>query len=364
LTLFALACLEQDAVALYWRQVHHKDSPIDGLKRIPAWASGARLSEPANDAKQALIAEIARFDAKVVASFNAGRFGVLDTAVEEGGESDERNVPVPLRFAMKEMTSPSRAKTPSLSARDALERLPEPVLSPAPLDTPADVDGAGAPGEGIALGSTDSVLFVGDSLMQGIAPHVNSSLYKRYAIHGIDLSRQSTGLSYPGFFNWPEQIEKAFRKAPEIKLMVVFLGPNDPWDFPNEKHKPYLKFKSEDWESAYRVRIREVLEIARKNDARVFWLEVPCMRKKDLDTRMAYLNRLFSDEVKKSGEIFLPTGKILGCEKGEFSSFMNSNGKKKKSRIDDGVHFTIAGQKRVADEILFLIRAKPRRAAR
>jgi hypothetical protein len=212
------------------------------------------------------------------------------------------------------------------------------------------------------LDKADSVLFVGDSLMQGIAPRVQTSLFKQYAIRSINLSKQSTGLAYPDFFNWPERIKETFQETPGIRLMIVFLGPNDPWNFPRLKGKPYLKFKSEDWESVYRARIREVIAIARENGTRVFWLEVPCMRKKELGTSMAYLNRLFSEEVEKNGEFFLPTGKILGCEQGQFSSFMNANGKKKKSRIDDGVHFTIAGQKRIADEILSFIHVKQEEA--
>src|SRR5699024_523915 len=48
----------------------------------------------------------------------------------------------------------------------------------------------------------DKLFFVGDSLMQGVAPRVKQSLYKSENIDGIDLSKQSTGLAYPKFYNW------------------------------------------------------------------------------------------------------------------------------------------------------------------
>jgi hypothetical protein len=387
LTLAFLAWLEQDAVGLYWRQVHHEDAPIDGLKRVSLWASGARLNEALSGAKRRLRGEIARFDEYAVASFNAGRFAGVDTPGEEGGGNEgsiqarrlgsedmegprpasaveERSAEIPSRLAKIEPLSPPATRAPVFPAED-VSGLPE---SARPVGSSTESGGgkkkADVPGAGVALGKADSVLFVGDSLMQGVAPHVHASLYKHYAIRSLNLSRQSTGLAYPDFFDWPKRIKETFHEAPEIKLMIVFLGPNDPWDFPHRKGKPYLKFKSEDWESVYRARIREVIEIARENGAKVFWLEVPCMRKKELDTSMSYLNRLFSEEVEKSGELFLPTGKILGCDEGQFSSFMNSNGKKKKSRIDDGVHFTIAGQRKIADEILSLIHVTQEQAAR
>ncbi|MDR2452548.1 MAG: DUF459 domain-containing protein [Candidatus Accumulibacter sp.] len=353
LTLAFLAWLEQDAVGLYWRQVHHEDAPIDGLKHVPLWTSGARLNEALSGAKLRLLGEIARFDEYAVASFNAGRFAGVDTPGEEGGAE------VPSRLAKIDPLSPPATRAPVFPAED-VSGLP----AGSSTESGEVKKNADLPGARVSLGKVDSVLFVGDSLMQGVAPHVHASLYKHYEIRSLNLSRQSTGLAYPDFFDWPKQIKETFHEAPEIKLMIVFLGPNDPWDFPHRKGKPYLKFKSEDWESVYRARIREVIEIARENGARVFWLEVPCMREKELDTSMTYLNRLFADEVEKSGEFFLPTGRILGCDEGQFSSFMNSNGKKKKSRIDDGVHFTIAGQKRIADEILSLIRLTQEHAAR
>ncbi|MDR1276433.1 MAG: DUF459 domain-containing protein [Candidatus Accumulibacter sp.] len=413
-TLALLTCLEQDAITRYWRQVHHEDAPIDVLKFIPAWASGARLNDAMNAAKLRVFDTLARFDVATVASFNAERFaaddargvmkaesaeGLASVENDGGGVDNRENAGPPQRLAMlapslppdvpppaplvpptpptlptpptppTPKSAPKRSSVASATAPTTPTTLSAPLTPPAPPVPPAfapEDDDSGAetdaelPKARVSLDAANRVLFVGDSLMQGVAPHVHTSLFKRFAIHGIDLSKQSTGLAYPDFFNWPRQIKKALHENPEIKLMVVFLGPNDPWDFPHERGKPYLKFKSEVWESAYRARIREVLEIARENGTRVFWLEVPCMRRRELDARMVYLNGLFSDEVKKSGEFFLTTGKILGCDNGQFSSFMDSNGKRKKSRIDDGVHFTIAGQRKIADEILSFIHADPR----
>ncbi|MDR2625735.1 MAG: DUF459 domain-containing protein, partial [Zoogloeaceae bacterium] len=304
-----------------------------------------------------------------VASFNNEYFAAnekdseTDAALQANAQETEAENLAPPVAPQKSGEVPSRRVAlapPSLPAGQTASDLPE--ESPAAQRDEAE-EGAKPARVGAVLEKADSVLFVGDSLMQGVAPHVHLSLFKRYTIHGINLSKQSTGLAYPDFFNWPEQIRKTFQATPGIKLMIVFLGPNDPWDFPYLKGQPYLKFKSEDWENVYRARIREVIEIARENDARVFWLEVPCMRKRELDASMTYLNRLFAEEVKKSGELFLPTSALLGCAEGKFSSFMDADGKKKKSRIDDGVHFTIAGQKRIADEILSFIHIQPEEAA-
>ena len=68
--------------------------------------------------------------------------------------------------------------------------------------------------------------------MQGVAPHVQKWLSETYGIKTINLSKQSTGLTYPGFFNWPQTIGNTLATNPQIKILVMFLGPNDPWDIP------------------------------------------------------------------------------------------------------------------------------------
>lgn len=72
--------------------------------------------------------------------------------------------------------------------------------------------------------------------MQGVAPFVQKHLKQEYGVQSVNLSKQSTGLSYPNFFDWPKTIEQTLQKEPDIRVLVVFLGPNDPWDFPMGKN--------------------------------------------------------------------------------------------------------------------------------
>ncbi|HCR6473330.1 TPA: DUF459 domain-containing protein, partial [Shigella flexneri] len=80
-----------------------------------------------------------------------------------------------------------------------------------------------APPANIVLGQGDKVFFAGDSMMQGVAPFVERSLKKQYGIQSVNLSKQSTGLSYPKFFDWPNTIEQTLKQQTDIRLLVVFL---------------------------------------------------------------------------------------------------------------------------------------------
>ena len=204
----------------------------------------------------------------------------------------------------------------------------------------------------ITLNQKDRVLFAGDSLMQGVAPYVKKMLFKQYKIESINLSKQSTGLAYPKALNWPKTINDSLVANPSIKLLVIFLGPNDPWDFAVKGYVKYAKFKSELWEEQYRLRIVSILEIAKQNHVHVLWLAPPCMRKPKLNDGMIYLTQLYKSEVEKAQQHFLETNELLGCDYHEFRSFIETEKQKVKVRVDDGIHFTPTGQKILAEAIM------------
>lgn len=191
-----------------------------------------------------------------------------------------------------------------------------------------------------------SVLLIGDSMMQGIAPYLVRSL-KKHHIYGINLSKHSTGLTYKHYFNWESATREALSKNPHIELVVVILGANDPWTM-----KKSIAFKTSLWEEIYLSRIQEIIDVAQDYGARVVWYEVPAVREEKLNAKIAYLNELYERSVRESGEFFLQTNGII-TQGTHYSAFIrNAKGKSVQVRIDDGVHFTSRGYKIMADILL------------
>lgn len=208
--------------------------------------------------------------------------------------------------------------------------------------------------EQIPLQAGDKVLLIGDSLMQGVAPFVQQTLQRQYNINSINLSKQSTGLSYPDFFNWPAEVEKTLAVDKSIKAVVVFLGPNDPWDFPDPEQgskAPYLKFKSKAWEAVYRARISRIVESAQKHDAGVIWLGLPFMKPEKLNEQMLYLDGIMRSEMRDKG-IFVPTKYILTGGAPAYVDTIMLEGKSVRVRSKDGIHFTPTGQRQIAIAIM------------
>ncbi|WP_392560996.1 SGNH family hydrolase [Orbus sturtevantii] len=372
-TLIGLLLLYQQSIAIYWQQTYHRSMPLFGWQDKPFLSSIAKLNQQLLADEDIYFSAVADFNDQLVQKYNhliletkssqdehvfdhvtydsktnhedepTSKLASKQTALEPVHAKTERDEAPPLlttpTLSIKNEAKNDEAKDVTIKAKSSVEmstNLKDPVQQVVP----------------ITVHPVDKILFIGDSLMQGVAPRVKRSLYQKYHIESLDLSKQSTGLSYPGAFNWPKTVEDTLAQEPSIKVVVVFLGPNDPWNFPVKGHAKYLQFKSAQWEATYRYRINRILKAAQLNKADVIWLGVPCMRKAKLHRDVVYLNTLYHSEVAKIGGHYIPTSELLGCSDKEYANFVTTNKGNAKVRIDDGIHFSVLGQKILANRII------------
>lgn len=348
-TSLLLVWFNQQSIRLYCQQKYHDDCEIPGLSQNPQWRFGAQLNQALENARVAFVGSFAASaDLSLVAQAEAA--------------ADEEPAPLP-----KVATAPAPEHPPLSAAHAAPTHTatqapvpapvhPQPVAVAPVVSHPPQVEPGRTAPLMASLAKGDEVFFVGDSLMQGVAPHMANTLRKRYNVKSLNLSKQSTGLAYPSFFNWPKTVESTLASNPNIRLMVIFLGPNDPWDMPVVKGKPFLRFKTPDWEAAYRQRIDSILDTAQAHNVQVIWVGPPNMEKPKLSTAMAYLSDLYKSQIERYQQHFVSANEILGYQNDEFSYYRTTgDGKKVKTRVDDGIHFTTTGQKLIAERVISLI---------
>lgn len=194
-----------------------------------------------------------------------------------------------------------------------------------------------------SLQKGDVVVLIGDSLMQGVGMTLVSMLKKHGAIP-INLSKQSTGLTYNNHFDWEKTLSDALLAQP-VQYVIIMLGANDPWDMIDPENKArFIKFKTKRWEEIYRARIQSLLALAHEHGAQVFWYEAPYMKKEKLNEGILYLNTLYEDEAQQNGAIFLHSNDVLSENK-TFSAYITRNDKKIKVRANDGIHFSGEGSR-------------------
>lgn len=202
----------------------------------------------------------------------------------------------------------------------------------------------------LTLNSNQKVFFAGDSLMQGVAPHIQKHL-QQLGVQSVNLSKQSTGLAYPKFFDWPTTIKDTITKDKDIKVLVILLGPNDPWDMPVKGGGQYLKFKSPEWDSEYQSRMADILNFAKAHHVGVIWVTPPNMKKEKLDTQMMHINTVMMAELSRHNVQVIDSRPVLGSIENHYHDYVEQDGQKIKVRSGDGIHFTPNGQRILAQHI-------------
>jgi len=335
-----LVWLNQRSLTLYCQQQYHQGCELPLLGEQAAWRLGGKLDQALVDARERFFDSLGaqRLEPPPVDPAPAPLLPEAPPVVE---------LPANIPVVTVKLDAPAARPAPPAPAPKPPALVPaRPVAAPLPV----------AYSPRVTLGRNDEVFLVGDSMMQGVAPHLANTLLKRHGIRSLNLSRQSTGLAYPGFFDWPQTVARTLRERPGIRLMVVFLGPNDPWDMPQGKGKPFLRFQTPAWETAYRQRIDALLDQARAHSVQVIWVGPPNMRQPRLSTAMAYLSELYRQQALRHGQHYLSANAVLGYKADEFSSTVqNGQGGQLRTRADDGIHFTPSGQKLIANQVLALI---------
>lgn len=342
--------ISQNSIEAYWQQTYHRNSPIWELNQYAWWTKGQvvqkRAEQTFEDLQQWLISQNEKWNNAIqpkkeitnemLESEFANRLLNSLITIFEYQKKD-----IKTEMDITRLSKEINDKPLDINRQIIIEEIrPEEISEEVDLLS--------------FIGQDGSVLFAGDSLMQGVAPHMQKYLNENFAMKTINLSKQSTGLSYPSFFDWPKTIEDTFKSQENIKLLIVFLGANDPWDFPNpsKPNAKYLPFQSEEWESIYRQRIKNIMTSAQKRNIVVIWIGIPYMRKPKLNEQVIYLNKLYETEANQyDNAIFFATDKLLS-NNNAYSDRVDIDGKSIKVRSKDGIHFSLEGQKYIANYIL------------
>lgn len=368
LTALLLVWSHQQSLEAYWQQRYHRAPPWEALEQVAVWQAGSRVHQAVQRAAGVFWQELTEREPQLeleqgevvveaVAQSQGDAGAVLNAEPVPALQPKQHAEPVPAAAAVAVIDSPAPQPPQSAPRAEDAATAAEPVAqhSAAPQPQPAKRRIRLAPGQ--------RVLFAGDSMMQGVAPHLASRLRREYGLFSLDLSRQSTGLAYPKAFNWPLTIEQQLERNADFSLLAVFLGPNDPWDMPSGRGGKYLRFATPEWEVAYRERIRGIIDSAQRRGVEIIWVAPPSMRRAELSRKVDYLSGLYESEVLAAGELFIAGNQILGYLDGAYSDYSGVTGQTLKMRAGDGIHFTLAGQRAFADALFDLIDYVPQHTA-
>ena len=226
------------------------------------------------------------------------------------------------------------------------------VKNPSDNSNPSNLVGTKPPYATMPLKTGSiKIMFAGDSMMQGVAPIAASSLKKLYPKStSVDLSKQSTGLTVKRYFDWPTKIKEGITKE-NYKVIVLFLGPNDPWDI--YENKKVYKFPSKEWEDLYRGRVEDLLRFAKEHGAQIIWVGLPNMGEERLRTGAVIQNRVFKSETQKYNYQYVSTEEIVGRLDQPYKAYIKDPVKGDLlMRGSDGIHFTPTALRLISQRVV------------
>lgn len=199
-----------------------------------------------------------------------------------------------------------------------------------------------------------TVLLLGDSLIvTSFGEHLETLLNEQPGIRAVRRAKSSTGLSRPDFFDWMavgrEEVE---RHRPDV--VVVIMGGNDGQGLTDGKGKAQVQWGASGWTSAYRQRVDTFLELLAAPGRKILWVALPVTGLKNFERKLGVIRPLLREAVAaREDSVHLDTKPFFTDAKGGMLKEARVDGFRKPMRLkmDDGVHFTLAGGRYFASRV-------------
>lgn len=206
------------------------------------------------------------------------------------------------------------------------------------------------------------VLVVGDSLARGLWTGLYEAFRKTRDVKIIRRAKSATGLVRTDRYDW-------FRRANEIMrqdrpdAVVVMIGGNDRQAI--RTGGKTLKRFTRPWQQAYLRRVASFAQTLRKGGTAVYWVGLPVVRSGRMERDYAMMNKIYAHATKARGARFIPTFHMFRDANGKYAAYgPDLRGRHKLLRKDDGLHFTMSGDRILGELVADLIRADVARGER
>ena len=177
-----------------------------------------------------------------------------------------------------------------------------------------------------------------------IAWSVGNGLGKLAAATGVVApvyeSRVSSGVSSPGFFDWPQRVAEELPSLnPEVVVFVM--GTND-WMAPQPT--PLDATGQPAWKGKYQAQVQALVDALARDGRILYWLGPPILKDPKQDAGAQAAAAVIKSVVAGHPDAhFVDAHALLDADDGSYTPTMDVDGKKVLVRAGDGVHLTPEG---------------------
>jgi uncharacterized protein len=191
------------------------------------------------------------------------------------------------------------------------------------------------------------IAVIGDSLAEALVsgleadPGIQADLVVRHK------TVSASGLVRLDYHDWPKTISTLLTEQKDLAALIVMVGVNDRQII--REGEQNLEPLGEAWREAYRKRIDAVIQSAQTARLPLIWVGLPVMRAPKLSADIAKINEMIRERVMAAGETWVETYESFADDTGGFTvSGPDIIGDTVRLRGADGIHFTPAGERKLA----------------
>jgi hypothetical protein len=211
--------------------------------------------------------------------------------------------------------------------------------------------------EAFAQNKTINILFVGDSMSDGVGAAVQRIALKDNCLaKTLAITRKAeigSGLARQDKFSWNNKI-RSYVNEKNVDLVVASFGLNDRTNIANGDVR--VDYKAPNWNSQYELQVKEFVQNIATTKASLVWLGIPILRDTKANEDAQNNNKIYRkviSGVRQGNATFVEPWRSEPEGEDVFRSYVSDkNGLKALVRATDGVHFTATGYDLVGQHLI------------
>jgi hypothetical protein len=187
----------------------------------------------------------------------------------------------------------------------------------------------------------------GDSLADHLAHGLDDVFEDNADVAVIDRAKGDSGLVRKDIVDWAKSAQDYLQANPKVRYALVMLGANDrqPIREGDETADPL----TERWRALYRARVDALVKVFADRKVPLIWVGLPPVQSETVSRDLAALNDIARESVTKAGATYVDIWPGFVDDRDRYAaSGPDPEGQIAKLRTADGVHFTKAGDRKLA----------------
>ncbi len=193
----------------------------------------------------------------------------------------------------------------------------------------------------------------GDSLGDGAWAGLTRRFKGDEMVQVFRKTKVNSGIVRADRYDWNRAMVQISHQ--QFQIAVMMFGANDLQSIraPGKRHH----FNTPGWHEHFNDRIDRILEPLKRNKVAIYWIGLPVVRRPDYSRDYKIVNEIFRQKMEEHGVKFIDVWGSFASPAGGFIMHgTDVRGQMKVLRHQDGVHFTIPGNEKLASFVEMEIR--------